>query len=148
MSENIFAENYADRASGFRPSPVRSVWDVSTAPGMISLAGGNPDLRGLPLEALGNAASELISVHGLTSLQYGSGAGLEELRVAVVSLMARAGIEANPDDVLITPGSQMGLELVTAMFCNPGDVILAEAPTYVGAISTFVGLEAEVVHVE
>lgn len=148
MTQDVFASNYADRASGFRPSPVRSVWDVSTAPGMISLAGGNPDLHSLPLEALGRAAQRLISEQGLASLQYGSGAGLPGLREAVTDIMACAGIQASADDVLITPGSQMGLELVTAMFCNPGDVILAEAPTYVGAISTFVGLEADVAHVE
>lgn len=148
MTQNVFAENYADRAAGFRPSPVRSVWDVSTAPGMISLAGGNPDLHGLPLEQLALAAQRLIGEQGLDSLQYGSGAGLPELREAVTAIMAYSGVQASADDVLITPGSQMGLELVTAMFCDPGDVILAEAPTYVGAISTFVGLEAEVCHVE
>ncbi|QIM15987.1 PLP-dependent aminotransferase family protein [Leucobacter insecticola] len=148
MRQNLFADNYADRAAGFRPSPVRSVWDVSTAPGMISLAGGNPDLRGLPLGQLGAAAGRLVAEQGLDSLQYGAGAGLQELRVAVTELMAEAGIDADAEDVLITPGSQMGLELVTAMFCNPGDIILAEAPTYVGAISTFVGLEAEVMHVD
>lgn len=148
MSETIFTTNYARRAAGFRPSPVRSVWDVSTAPGMISLAGGNPDLRGLPLEALGNVARSLITDHGQTTLQYGAGAGVEELRMAASEVMGRAGIDADPDHVLITQGSQMGIELVTAMFCDPGDVILAEAPTYVGAIGTFTGLEADVEHVD
>lgn len=148
MSEELFATNYARRAAGFRPSPVRSVWDVATAPGMISLAGGNPDLRGLQLEAIGRVAQSLVAEHGQDALQYGSGAGVEALRHAVTGLMARSEIAADPEDVLITAGSQMGIELVTAMFCDPGDIILAESPTYVGAISTFVGLEAEVAHVE
>lgn len=148
MSQQRFAANYADRADGFRPSPVRSVWDVSMAPGMISLAGGNPDLRGLPLDGLGAAAQRIVAEQGLTALQYGSGGGTDEMRADAVALMARSGIDADPADVLVTPGSQMGLELVTAMFCNPGDVILAEGPTYVGALSTFAGLEAEVVHVD
>lgn len=138
---------YARRAAHFRPSPVRSVWDVSTAPGMISFAGGNPDISGLPLSGLGDATARLIRDHGTTVLQYGSGAGVPELRAQLAALMARSGIAADPDDILVTAGSQMGLELVTAMFCDPGDVILTEAPTYVGALSTFAGLEATVAHV-
>lgn len=78
-------------------------------------------------------------------LQYGAGAGLGDLREAVCTLMGHAGIAADPADVLITAGSQMGLELVTALLCNPGDIVLVESPTYVGAISAFRGLE--VVHV-
>lgn len=147
MSQQRFAQHYADRAEGFRPSPVRSVWDVSMAPGMISLAGGNPDLNGLPLDELGSATQRLVAEHGLTALQYGGGGGVDELRTAVTGLMTRAGIRADPQDVLITPGSQMALGLVAGMFCNPGDVVLAEAPTYVGAISTFTGFEADVQHV-
>ncbi len=148
MNENIFTENYARRAAAFRPSPVRSVWDVAAAPGMISLAGGNPDLRNLPLQELGQAAQRLVSEQGLETLQYGAGAGITELREAVAELVGEAGIHASDDDVLITPGSQMGLQLVTALLCDPGDVILAESPTYVGAIGTFAGLEAEAVHVD
>lgn len=138
---------FAEREKHFRPSPVRSVWDVSVEPGMISLAGGNPDLAGLPLDALGDAAASLIREHGTEVLQYSTGAGINELRAELTRLMGRAGIEADPSDLLITAGSQMALELITAMYCDPGDVVLAEGPSYVGAISTFLGLEAEVVHV-
>lgn len=142
------AVTYAARAEQFRPSPVRAVFDLSMKEGMISLAGGNPDLGILPLRELGELASSLIAEKGLEVLQYGAGAGVDELREAVCSVMATAGIDANPDDVLITTGSQMGLELVTSLLCDPGDVILVESPTYVGAIGTFQGLEAEIVHVE
>ena len=138
---------YAVRADFFRPSPVRAVFDISMKEGMISLAGGNPDLGILPLEELGNVAAKLIAEQGLEVLQYGAGAGMLPLREAVCDVMRIAGIDAVADDVLITSGSQMGLELVTSLLCDPGDVVLVEAPTYVGAIGTFQGLEADIVHV-
>lgn len=138
---------FASRERHFRPSPVRSVWDIPMGPDMISLAGGNPDLSGLPLAELGATAAALIEQHGLEVLQYGAGSGVDELRSELAKLMTRSGIAADPADILITAGSQLGLELVASLFCDPGDVILAENPTYVGAIGTFQGLEAEVVHV-
>lgn len=138
---------FARRERFFRPSPVRSVWDVSMEPGMISLAGGNPDLTALPLAALGEAASRLISEQGAEVLQYGAGSGVLPLREELAQLMSSAGVACGADDILVTAGSQLGIELVTAMLCDPGDVILAEAPTYVGAVSTFMGLEAAVEHV-
>lgn len=139
--------SFARRERFFRPSPVRSVWDVSMEPGMISFAGGNPDLTQLPLDALGQAADHLIRTQGLEVLQYGAGAGIAPLREQLAQLMRDAGLTPDPAEILITAGSQFGIELITAMLCDPGDVVLAEAPTYVGAISTFLGLEAAVEHV-
>lgn len=139
--------NFAERERFFRPSPVRSVWDVSMEPGIISLAGGNPDLTALPLDELGQAAARLISEQGAEVLQYGAGSGVLGLREELAQLMGTAGVAAGAGDILVTAGSQLGIQLVTAMLCNPGDVILAEAPTYVGAVSTFMGLEAAVEHV-
>ena len=142
-----YPAGWAARAEHFRPSPVRAVFDISMEEGMISLAGGNPDLSVLPLRELGDVASALIAERGLEVLQYGAGAGLESLREAVCGVMSTAGIDGDPDDVLITSGSQMGLELVTTLLCDPGDVVLVEAPTYVGAVGTFQGLEVDIVHV-
>ncbi len=138
---------YAARADSFRPSPVRAVWDVSMREGMVSLAGGNPDLSSLPLDRLAARAAALIAEHGLDVLQYGAGGGLEQLKAAVAEHVRAAGIETGTEEILITSGSQMGLELIATLLCDPGDVVLAEGPTYVGAIGTFAGLEAEVVHV-
>ena len=140
--------NYAARAQHFRPSPVRGVFDISMKPGMISLAGGNPDLTVLPLEQLGDASARLIRDRGTEVLQYGTGAGVDELREALTDLMSLSGIRSDADDLLVTSGSQMGIELITTMLCEPGDVVLAESPTFVGAIGTFLGLEADVVHVD
>lgn len=139
---------YADRAEFFRPSPVRSVWDVSMQPGMISFAGGNPDLSILPLDELGNVAQRIITERGTDALQYGAGAGLPSLRTKFTELMESGGVhDIDADDVMVTPGSQMGINLTTTLLCNPHDVILAEGPTYVGAIGSFLGHEADIRHV-
>lgn len=147
ITESLHTARFADRAEGYRPSPVREVFEVSMRPNMISLAGGNPDLTGLPLERVADMAHQIIKDRGLEALQYGSGAGTTELQELVCEIMALEGISADPENVQITSGSQMALELVTKLFCNPGDVILAEGPTYVGALSTFEGLQADVVQV-
>lgn len=138
---------YARRAEGFRPSPVRSVFEVSMEPGMVSFAGGNPDIGLLPLGSVADIAARVVRERGLDALQYGSGGGAPELGRTAALVMAAEGIAVDPADVLVTSGSQMALELVTTLFVDPGDVVLAESPTYVGAISAFAGLEADVVQV-
>ncbi|MDQ4503869.1 PLP-dependent aminotransferase family protein [Sinomonas sp. ASV322] len=138
---------FAARAEGYRPSPVRDFWAVSMQPGVISLAGGNPDLSVLPLGELGDVAARLVATRGLDALQYGAGKGTDGARAAVVRVMDAEGIAVDPDSIQITAGSQMALELVVKLLCDPGDVVLAEGPSYVGAIGVFAGLEASVVHV-
>ena len=91
--------------------------------------------------------AELIAEDGLVALQYGSAQGDPELREQICEVMALEGIKAHPDDVVVTVGSQKGLDLVTRMFCDPGDVVLAEGPSYVGALGTFAAYQAQVVHV-
>ncbi|MFW0121517.1 PLP-dependent aminotransferase family protein [Rothia sp. CCM 9419] len=137
-------QHFAERAGGFRPSAVRDVFEVAMRPGMISLAGGNPDLNLLPLEELGERASRIIIEEGLEVLQYGSGAGLEPLADLICTLMKTEGASPKVSDIQITAGSQMGLDLVTKLFVNPQDVILAEGPTYTGALGVFEGYQADV----
>ncbi len=81
-------------------------------------------------------------------MQYGSGQGDERLREQICDVMAHVGITAHPDDIVVTVGSQQALDLVTRTFCDPGDVVVAEAPSYVGALGTFRAYQADVVHVE
>ncbi|TNM37742.1 PLP-dependent aminotransferase family protein [Nocardioides albidus] len=137
----------AARAGGFRPSPVRDFWEVSMEPDVISLAGGNPDLSVLPLAELGEVATRAIAERGLEVLQYGGGAGTPGAREAAARTMAAEGVVADPQHVQVTAGSQMALDLVVKLLCDPGDVILAEGPSYVGAIGLFVGMQVDVVHV-
>ncbi|MDO4897703.1 MAG: PLP-dependent aminotransferase family protein [Rothia sp. (in: high G+C Gram-positive bacteria)] len=143
-AEARLMQHFADRAAGFRPSAVRDVFEVAMRPGIISLAGGNPDLDLLPLDTLGAMSARIIEEEGLDVLQYGSGAGLEELAELVCEFMGSEGLSPAVDDIQMTAGSQMGLDLATKLFVNPGDVVLAEGPTYTGALGVFEGYQADV----
>ena len=81
-------------------------------------------------------------------MQYGSGQGDPTLREQICEVMRLEGIEAHPDDVVVTVGSQQAVDLVTRIFCDPGDVVICEAPSYVGALGVFRAYEVDVVHVE
>jgi 2-aminoadipate transaminase len=118
-------------------------------PGLVSLAGGSPYLQSLPLDRLAATAAVIIADEGLTALQYGSGQGTEELRTQVCEVMAAEGIlDALPQNVVITAGSQSAQDVATKVFCNPGDVVLVENPTYVGALNTFEAYQVQVETVE
>ena len=81
-------------------------------------------------------------------MQYGSGQGDPTLREQICDVMRLEGIEAHPDDVVVTVGSQQAVDLVTRIFCDPGDVVICEAPSYVGALGVFRAYQCDVVHVE
>jgi 2-aminoadipate transaminase len=130
-----------------RASEIRALFAVASRPEVVSLAGGMPYLEGLPLDAIGEMAQRVIATRGTTALQYGSGQGDETLREQILEIMRLEGIVAHPDDVVVTTGSQQALDLVTRLFVNPGDVIVAEAPSYVGALGVFRAYQADVVHV-
>jgi 2-aminoadipate transaminase len=140
-------QRYAERTAGMRASAIRALFAVASRPEVVSLAGGMPYLQSLPLESLAEEAAALVVEEGLVALQYGSGQGIPRLREQICQVMALEGIKAHPDDVMVTLGSQMALDLVTRIFCDPGDVILAEAPSYVGALGVFQAYQAQVVHV-
>ncbi|HET8879739.1 MAG TPA: PLP-dependent aminotransferase family protein [Arthrobacter sp.] len=136
---------FSERAANIKQSAVRDVFDISLRPGLVSLAGGSPYLQSLPLDRLAESAARIIAEHGLTALQYGGGQGTEELRRQVCEVMAAEGIlDARPENVVITAGSQSAQDVATKVFCNPGDVVLVEDPTYVGALNTFEAYQVEV----
>ena len=129
---------FSERAHHIKQSAVRDVFDISIRPGLISLAGGSPYLRSLPLEDLAQTAGSLIRDHGLEALQYGGGRGTDELRRLACEIMAEEGItDADPEDIVITTGSQAAQDVAGKVFCDPGDVVLVEDPTYVGALNSF-----------
>jgi DNA-binding transcriptional MocR family regulator len=106
-----------------------------------------PFVQALPLDALAETAARLVRERGAEVLQYGSGQGDVTLRGQILDVMSEVGITAHPDDVIVTTGSQMALDLVTRVFCDPGDVVLVEAPSYVGALGVFRAYECDIVHV-
>lgn len=142
-----YVDRYAARVHGMTASEIRALFAVASRPEIVSLAGGMPYVAALPLDAVGELAGRLITDGGTTALQYGSGQGDPRLRELICDVMALEGIAAVPEDVVVTVGSQQALDLVTRVFCDPGDVVLAEAPTYVGALGTFAAHQVEVVHV-
>ena len=107
-----------------------------------------PNISGLPLDVVGGAIADLIAHQGPVAMQYGSGQGVPELREQITEVMRLEGIEAHPDDVVVTVGSQQAVDLVTRVFCDPGDVVICEAPSYVGALGVFKAYQCEVVHAE
>ena len=138
---------YAARTAGMTASEIRALFAVASRPEVVSLAGGMPNLAALPLDSLSAQVADLIAGDGLVALQYGSAHGVPVLRDQICEVMALEGISAHPDDVVVTVGSQMGLDMVTRLFCDPGDVVLAEGPSYVGALGSFAAYQAQVVHV-
>ena len=139
---------FAARAAGMLPSEIRSLFAVASRPEIVSLAGGMPNLSALPMEMMAGVVNELILTNGAEALQYGSGQGHPKLREQICDVMALEGIRANADDIVVTTGSQQALDLISRIFIDPGDVVLVEAPSYVGALGTFRQYEASVVHVE
>ena len=130
-----------------RASEIRALFAVANRPEVVSLAGGMPNLSSLPLEQIADHTRRLLAERGAEALQYGSGQGEESLREQILEVMALEGVRAHPDDVVVTTGSQQALDLVTRIFIDPGDVVLAEAPSYVGALGVFRAYQADVVHV-
>ncbi len=139
--------SYAQRAHGLAASEIRALFAVASRPEVVSLAGGMPYVSALDLGAMSETVARLITERGATALQYGSGQGDERLREQILDVMAPVGISAHPDDIVVTTGSQMALDLVVRTFCDPGDVVLVESPSYVGALGVFRSYECHVVHV-
>ncbi|HEU5224095.1 MAG TPA: PLP-dependent aminotransferase family protein [Candidatus Lumbricidophila sp.] len=140
--------NYAERTSGLAVSEVRALFAVASRPEVVSLAGGMPFVAALPQELIRTSFDRMLRDHGPAALQYGGGAGVPALREQILEVMALEGITgASLDDVVTTTGSQQALDLVAKLFLDPGDVVLAEAPSYVGALGVFRSYQANVVHV-
>ncbi|WP_370023723.1 PLP-dependent aminotransferase family protein [Planotetraspora sp. GP83] len=128
-------------------SEIRALFAVASRPEVVSLAGGMPYVTALPLDVVGELVAELVAKRGPVALQYGSGQGDPALREQICEVMRLEGIEAGADDVVVTVGSQQALDLITRIFIDPGDVVLAEGPSYVGALGTFSAYQAKVVHI-
>ena len=144
---DAFTDRYAQRTHGMTASEIRALFAVASRPEVVSLAGGMPNLSALPLDAVGKLMGELVQTRGAQALQYGSGQGDPHLRELICEVMSLEGIAGSSEDVVVTVGSQQALDLVTRVFIDPGDVVIAEAPSYVGALGTFAAYQAEVVHV-
>jgi DNA-binding transcriptional MocR family regulator len=141
-------DSYAQRTAGLAASEVRALFAVASRPEVVSLAGGMPFVSALPRDLVVGAMDRVMHEQGPVALQYGSGQGVPILREHILEVMALEGIRGNVDDVVVTTGSQHALELVSKIFLDPGDVVLAEGPSYVTAMVVFKSFQAQVEHVD
>ncbi len=136
---------YARRMARVRSSAVRDLFAAASRPDIISFAGGMPEVSRVPAEAAANAAYEAVIHEGSCALQYGSSEGRPALRAQIVELMAEIGVRLTADDIVVTAGAQQGLDLLAKTFLDPGDTVIAEGPTYVGALQAFSAYEPDIV---
>ncbi len=135
---------YAKRMGDIRSSAVRDLFAAASRPDMISFAGGMPDVSAVPAETVANVTRDAILHEGAAALQYGSSDGRPALRSIIVDLMAEIGVRISAADVVVTAGAQQGLDLLAKTFLDPGDVVICEGPTYVGALQAFSQYEPDI----
>jgi DNA-binding transcriptional MocR family regulator len=142
-----WVQAYASRATSMRASEIRALFAVASRPEVVSLAGGMPFVEALDVKMFRSVVDSVLVKNAKTALQYGAGQGHVALRESVLEVMRPTGMTAHPDDIVITAGSQMAIDLIVRVMCNPGDVILVESPSYVGALGVFRAYEADIRHV-
>ncbi len=139
--------NLAQRADKMNPSVIREILKVTEKPGIISFAGGLPSPQTFPIDAMREASERVLKDDGKAALQYAASEGYGPLREWVAQDLLKQGMQVSPDQVLITTGSQQGLDLIAKILIDAGSRILVETPTYLGALQAFTPMEPTVVSV-
>mgnify|MGYP003598923947 FL=1 len=137
----------AERAHAMNPSAIREILKVTERPGILNFAGGLPSPETFPIEAMRAACASVLaegSVVAKPSLQYASSEGLPELRQWVSAELGKQGATVSPDQVLITTGSQQGLDLIAKVLIDKDSRLLVESPTYLGALQAFTPMQPAV----
>src|ERR687887_2538927 len=142
-----YAGLFASRTSVMKSSAMRDLMAITERPEVISLAGGLPDTSTFPAGSLASILSKLAAADSARALQYAPTEGLAVVGEAIATVMAAEGMHVDPDDVLVTTGGQQVIDLVCKTLVDPGDVIVAEAPTYPGAVPAFSAYQADVVQI-
>ncbi len=137
----------AQRAEKMNPSVIREILKITEKPGIISFAGGLPSPQTFPIDAMREASERVLKEDGKAALQYAASEGYAPLREWVAQDLLKQGMRVSPDQVLITTGSQQGLDLVAKILIDAGSRILVETPTYLGALQAFTPMEPKVVSV-
>ena len=127
----------ARRAERMNPSVIREILKVTERPGILSMAGGLPSPLSFPVEAMREASERVLRDHPQAALQYAASEGYAPLREWVAAHLRGQGIEAGADQVLITTGSQQGLDLIAKVLVDAGAPVAVETPTYLGALQAF-----------
>ena len=138
----------AHRAERLTPSAIREILKLTERPGIISLAGGLPSADGFPVAAMAEASARVLRDTPREALQYGPSEGYTPLREWVATEMAEHGLRVDASQVLITTGSQQGLDLAGKLLIDAGSTVAVESPTYLGALQAFAPYEPEFVAVD
>ena len=143
-----YAGLFASRTKVMKSSAMRDLMAITARPDVISLAGGLPDTSTFPPESFAAATRRIAEESCARALQYGPTEGLEETKACIAEAMAAEGMRIDSEDVIVTTGGQQVIDLVTKALIDPGDVVIAEAPTYPGAVPVFSSYEADLVQVD
>jgi 2-aminoadipate transaminase len=143
-----YAGLFASRTREMKSSAMRDMMAITQRPDVISLAGGLPETGSFPPQSFAAAAQRIAAEQCARALQYGPTDGLVEVKECVVEVMAEEDMRVDPAEMIITTGGQQVIDLVTKTLIDPGDVIVAEGPTYPGAVPTFSSYQADVVHID
>ena len=139
---------YAGRMENMKGSIIRQLLALASKPEVLSFAGGMPAPELFPTEKLLAATEAVMNEQGRVALQYSTTEGFYHFREQIAERMARKnGVKTSPDSILVISGSQQGLDYSARLFCDPGDVIIIESPTYLGALNAFKGCEPRFVSV-
>ncbi|HZI11846.1 MAG TPA: PLP-dependent aminotransferase family protein [Myxococcus sp.] len=133
----------AQRMSRLKTSAVREILKVAERPDILSFAGGLPAPELFPVQAIADAHAEVLATDGQAALQYSTTEGYGPLREWICGHLKQRGRVANPDQILITNGSQQGIDLVAKVLLDPGDLVVVENPSYLAALQTFGAFEAK-----
>jgi 2-aminoadipate transaminase len=145
---NIWTKNFANRTKRMQSSTIRELLKISNLPGVVSFAGGLPSPDVFPVDEFKKACQVVLTDYSHQALQYGTTEGYLPLREMICERSGRYGIHIQPDNVLITNGSQQALDLIGKVFIDAGDKVICEAPTYLGAIQAWKVYGAEFISVE
>lgn len=139
---------YAKRMENIKASEIREILKLTQMPGIISFAGGLPAPELFPVDKMEAVSRKVIQENGRDALQYSTTEGFEPLRKHILKRMEKMNIKTSVENILITSGSQQGLDFSGKIFLDPGDVVICESPSYLGAINAFKAYQCEFREVE
>src|SRR2546423_4091391 len=143
-----YAGLFASRTKVMTSSAMRDLMAITARPEVISLAGGLPDTSTFPPDTFAAVAQRIAAESCAKALQYGPTEGLPETKDCIAEVMGAEDMHADPEDVIVTTGGQQVIDLVSKTLIDPGDVVIAEGPTYPGAVPTFSSYQADVVQID
>jgi 2-aminoadipate transaminase len=143
-----YAGLFASRTKVMTSSAMRDLMAITARPEVISLAGGLPDTSTFPPDTFAAVAQRIAAESCAKALQYGPTEGLPETKACIAEVMGAENMRADPEDVVVTTGGQQVIDLVAKTLIDPGDVVIAEGPTYPGAVPTFSSYQADVVQID